>query len=97
MAMIQALAHKTILMVLGGQLSSGVAALRDCDPASTVVLMAEVGAEANYVGHHQKKLAFIFSAMRHLAEELRNLRWTVDYLALDNAENSKSISGEITQ
>ena len=33
--------------------------------------MAEVAAEADHVPHHPKKIAFLFSAMRHLAAELR--------------------------
>ena len=57
------LAMTTLIPVLGDQLSHGLASLRDADPATTVVLMAEVDAEATYVRHHQKKIAFLFSAM----------------------------------
>ena len=35
------------------------------------MLMVEVMAEATYVPHHKKKIAFILSAMRHFAAELR--------------------------
>ena len=59
----------TIVLILGDQLTPGIAALKASDPADTIVLMAEVQAEASYVGHHKKKLALIFSAMRHFADE----------------------------
>lgn len=39
--------------------------------------MAEVQELATYVQHHQKEIAFLFSAMRHFAEELRGLGWCV--------------------
>lgn len=68
-----------LVLVLGDQLSPGIAALAAADRARDVVVMAEVGAEASYVPHHPKKIAFTFSAMRHFAEELRADGWTVDY------------------
>ena len=86
---------KRLALVLGDQLSPAIAALRACDPADTVVLLAEVSAEASYVRHHQKKLALVFSAMRHFAIELRGLGWTVDYVTLDDPGNSGSLSGEV--
>lgn len=85
----------TIALILGDQLSPDIAALRASDPASTVVLMAEVMAEASYVRHHQKKLAFIFAAMRHFALELRSAGWTVEYVALDDPDNTGSLAGEV--
>lgn len=51
--------------------------------------------EASYVGHHQKKIAFLFSAMRHFADELRAAGWTVAYTQLDDPENSGSLVGEV--
>ncbi len=86
-----------LALILGDQLSPRVAALRACDPADTVVLLAEVSAEANYVRHHKKKLALVFSAMRHFASELRELGWTVDYVTLDDPANSGSLGGEVTR
>lgn len=41
--------------------------------------MAEVVEEATYVAHHPKKIAFLFAAMRHFADELRAAGWQVDY------------------
>ena len=56
--------------------------------------MAEVLEEATYVRHHKKKIAFLFSAMRHFADELARSGWRVDYTKLDHDENAGSLRGE---
>jgi deoxyribodipyrimidine photolyase-related protein len=86
----------TILrLVLGDQLTRGVSALRGLDTARDVVLMAEVHGEATYVRHHKQKIAFLFSAMRHFAEELRAEGVRVDYVRLDDPANTGSFQGEV--
>lgn len=60
-----------------------------------VILMAEVSEEATYVRHHQRKIAFLFSAMRHFAEGLRARGLIVDYVKLDDPENAGSFTGEL--
>jgi deoxyribodipyrimidine photolyase-related protein len=82
---------KQLILILGDQLTPAISALRD----ASVVLMAEVATEAGYVQHHKKKIAFLFSAMRHFAKELRGLGWTVDYTRLDDPDNAGSLSGEV--
>ena len=72
-----------------------MAALRDADPERDLIVMAEVRDEATYVPHHPKKIAFIFSAMRHFAEDLRNDGWRVAYTAYDDADNAGSVCGEL--
>lgn len=84
-----------LLVVLGDQLTRGIASLRDCDPAHDVILLAEVMEEATYVRHHPKKIAFLFSAMRHFAVELRQAGMVVDYVRLDDAGNRGSLRAEI--
>ncbi len=59
--------------------------------------MAEVMAEATYVRHHKKKIAFLFAAMRHHAEALRAAGWTVDYVRLDDLDNTATLSGEVAR
>ncbi len=86
----------TILVpVLGDQLSHHLPSLTDADPAETIVLMMEVWDEATYVRHHQQKIALIFAAMRHFADDLRARGFTVDYVALDDPANSGSFTGEV--
>ena len=86
---------RRLVLLLGDQLSPGVAALRSADRGRDVVLMVEVDQEATYVRHHKKKIAFLFSAMRHFSAALTEAGWTVDYVRLDEAGNSGSIAGEI--
>lgn len=51
--------------------------------------------EASYVPHHPKKIAFLFSAMRHFAAELESSGVQVRYVKLDDAGNSGSFTGEV--
>jgi len=67
-------------LILGDQLSPELATLRALDKERDLLLMAEVPAEATYVRHHQQKIAFIFSAMRHSAVALEQAGWRVRYL-----------------
>jgi len=85
----------TLRFVLGDQLSRDIAALRGLDPATDRVLMAEVRDEATHVRHHPKKIAFLFSAMRHFAQALRDEGVAVDYVRLDDPDNSGSFRGEL--
>ncbi|OYY72602.1 cryptochrome/photolyase family protein [Sphingomonas sp. 28-63-12] len=84
-----------IILILGDQLSPAIACLRTANKATAIILMCELAEETTYVRHHQKKLAFIFSAMRHFADELRQAGWTVDYVRLDDPGNSGSFRGEV--
>ncbi len=88
-------AKARLVLLLGDQLSEDIAALRQADKASDVVLLAEVAAEAGYVRHHRKKIAFLFSAMRHFAAALKKQGWNVDYVCLDDPDNSGDLPGEV--
>ncbi len=89
------LTDKTLVLVLGDQLSVSLSSLKAVDPARTIVLMCEVQQEATYVRHHKKKIAFLFSAMRHFADELRANGWAVDYRKLDQTSATGSFTSEI--
>ena len=82
-------------LVLADQLTHDVSALQNVDLEKDIVLMCEVSNETNYVKHHKKKIAFLFSAMRHFAQELGEKGINVRYIKLDDAENAGSFSGEI--
>ncbi|MEO0879771.1 MAG: cryptochrome/photolyase family protein, partial [Pseudomonadota bacterium] len=79
-----------LVLILGDQLTPEIASLRSADPSTDVVIMGEIVEEATYVQHHKKKLIFVFSAMRHFAENLREAGWSVDYAALDGAKTYTS-------
>ncbi|WP_439574614.1 cryptochrome/photolyase family protein [Phreatobacter sp.] len=81
--------------VLGDHLTRTVASLRDIDPARDIVLMVEVADETTYVPHHRQKIAFILSAMRHFAQDLKGEGIRVDYVRLDDAANTGSFTGEL--
>jgi len=86
---------RTLILILGDQLSLSLSSLKDADPARDRVLMCEVAEEATYVRHHKRKIAFIFSAMRHFAEELRQKGFDVRYTRLDDEGNAGSFGGEV--
>ncbi|WP_108445060.1 cryptochrome/photolyase family protein [Halomonas denitrificans] len=82
-----------LILVLGDQLSHDLATLRDL-PDGAVIALCEVGAEASYVPHHPQKIALIFAAMRHFAEELRERGLLVHYSALDDDDNAQDLISE---
>ncbi|MEX0300531.1 MAG: cryptochrome/photolyase family protein, partial [Kordiimonas sp.] len=68
--------------IMGDQLNQAISSLRYIDPANDIILMCEVWQEATSVKHHKKKIAFIFSAMRHFANELSAKGYRVHYTKL---------------
>jgi deoxyribodipyrimidine photolyase-related protein len=88
---------RRLILVLGDQLKPEISSLRSADKARDVVLLCEVWDEATYVRHHKKKIAFIFSAMRHFAAELRASGWTVEYQTLSQTGGSSSFTSEVEQ
>jgi len=84
-----------LVLVLADQCTDRIAALKAADRESDIAVMAEVADEASYVPHHPKKIAFLFSVMRHFAARLREDGWRVEYTTLDDPGNSGSIPGEL--
>jgi len=82
-------------LILADQLSESLASLQEIDKAHDVVMLCEVMEEASYVPHHPKKIAFLFSAMRHFAAELAACGVPVRYVKLDDVNNTGSFSGEV--
>jgi deoxyribodipyrimidine photolyase-related protein len=85
----------SLRIVLGDQLSHDLAALNGTDPARDSVLLMEVAEEGNYVPHHKQKIVLVLSAMRHFAAELRARGIAIDYVRLDDPENTGSLTGEV--
>ncbi|GAN80624.1 cryptochrome/photolyase family protein [Acidocella aminolytica] len=83
--------------VRGDQLSLGLPSLLACEKSSDVILMMEVREEAVTPRHHKKKIAFLLSAMRHFADELRGQGYRVDYITLDAPGNTHSFTSEISR
>lgn len=87
----------TIRMILGDQLSESISSLKGTDKDKDIIFMCEVLEEATVVPHHKKKIALIFSAMRHFAEALKVNGYQVTYVKLDDKNNSNSFTGEVNK
>ena len=86
---------RNLILILGDQLSLDISSLKNADPKQDFILMAELRDEATYVRHHKKKIAFLFSAMRHFAEELKEAGWPVDYIFYDDDKNTGDFTGAV--
>ena len=86
---------RTVRLILGDQLDLGIASLADIDPENDLILMAELKTEASYVKHHKKKIAFIFSAMRHFAEECRLKGLKICYIDYDSPKNKGNFISQL--
>ena len=84
-----------LCFILGDQLSETLSVLSEINTHDDVVLMCEVKEEATYVSHHPKKIAFLFSAMRHFAKLLKNKGYFVHYIKFDDPDNQGSLSKEL--
>jgi len=85
----------SLRLVFADQLTAELSALVDLEPDRDTVLMVEVAAETDHVPHHPKKIAFLFAAMRHFAEALRQRGIEVRYTRLDDDANASSFKGEV--
>ena len=85
----------TLRVILGDQLSHDISALAGLDRAYDRVLMMEVADETTYVRHHKQKIVLVLSAMRHFADELRAKGIAVDYVELDDADNTGRFDSEV--
>ncbi len=86
---------RDLRVLLGDQLTRTVSSLADLDPARDVVLMIEAQEEATCAPHHKQKIALILSAMRHFAQGLREEGVRVEYIRLDDPENTGSFTSEM--
>ena len=88
----------SLRIILGDQLSFGISALVGLDPERDVVLMMEVMEvmeENTYVQHHKQKIVLVLSAMRHFADALRQTGVTVDYVTLEDPDNTGELTTEM--
>ncbi|GEA08440.1 cryptochrome/photolyase family protein [Alteromonas sp. KUL42] len=84
-----------LILVLGDQLTESLSAIRNANKGEDLILMAEVQEEATYVKHHKKKIAFLFSAMRHFAAHLSALDHNVNYIKLNDESNQGSLLEQV--
>lgn len=84
-----------LVFIFGDQLSLSLTSLAKANKSGDVIFMCEVHAEATAVKHHKKKIAFLFSAMRHFADELVRDGYNVCYVKIDDPENTHSFETEL--
>ena len=84
-----------LCLVLGDQLSFDLASLKGLDTERDTVLLVEVMEEASHVPHHPQKITLIFSAMRHFAKALQQQGIRVQYVALDDPQNTGAVPSEL--
>ena len=85
----------TLRLLLGDQLNPLHSWFQTVDSQVVYVLM-EVRQETDYVLHHAQKILAVFAAMRDFARLLREAGHRVRYVALDEASNRQSITGNLT-
>ena len=88
---------RKLCFILADQLSHDLSSLQGLDPEKDAILMVEVLEEATYVEHHKKKIIFLFSAMRHFANELEAKGYSVHYIRIDDPANTGSFNGELAR
>ena len=86
---------KKLCFILGDQLNESLASLMTIDKQQDLVFFCEVREEATYVVHHPKKIAFLFSAMRHFAQQLAEQGYKVRYTKYTDEDNCGSFNTEL--
>ncbi len=86
---------KTLRFLYPDQLSNQISSLRDLDPKKDIILLCETLDWFTTVKHHKKKIVFILSSMRHFSETLKQKKWPVIYVKLNEEDNTGTIIGEI--
>lgn len=71
------------VLVLGDQLNRATGALAAADASTDRIVMVESHAKLRQRPWHRQKLAYVLSAMRHFAEELRDAGFAVEYRSAD--------------
>ncbi len=82
-------------LILADQLSESITSLQGINKKRDTIMLCEVMEEASCVPHHPKKIAFLFSAMRHFAAELESSGLRVRYVKLNDSKNTGSFTGEL--
>ncbi|MEP0710897.1 MAG: cryptochrome/photolyase family protein, partial [Algoriphagus sp.] len=81
---------KTLRLILGDQLNSNHSWFKETDPSVTY-LMLEMRQETDYVSHHIQKVVAFFLSMRNFAEQLKSEGHEVNYVKLDQDENTQAL------
>ena len=83
------------MILFGDQLDRQLPAVLSLDPDRDTILMMEVRSESEHVASHIQRTVLFLSAMRHHAAWLTKQGWRVDYVHLEDPENTHSFATEI--
>ncbi len=84
----------TLRFVFPDQLSASISSLKDTNKKD-VIFLCELLDDATYVKHHPKKIALIFSAMRHFADKIQSKGYNVRYIKLTDPGNTGNLFREL--
>ncbi|WP_331851803.1 cryptochrome/photolyase family protein [Polynucleobacter necessarius] len=87
--------EKRLILILGDQLDLQGAALTDFDPHADEVVMIESISEAQYIWTHKAKIALFLSAMRHFAQALIDLGYSVRYIKASPLSISQTLKEQV--
>lgn len=79
------------IWVFGDQLNTELGAFTDADPQHDVILIVESHKKISSRPWHRQRLHFLISSMRHFAQDLRTLGYTVDYQMAPTMADRKSV------
>lgn len=71
--------QRRTIWVFGDQLNTSLGAFSDANPKTDVILMVESHRKISTRPWHRQRIHFLISSMRHFAQDLRDLGYTVDY------------------
>lgn len=86
---------RSLLLVLGDQLSFDSSVFDGADPARDALWMAEVSEESTHVRSSKPRTALFLSAMRHFRDAALARGWRVLYTELDAPANAGTLAGEL--
>ena len=88
---------ETLFVVLGDQLDRQSELFSQIDTRNDALLMMEVGHESTSPVSHAQRTGMFLSAMRHHALWLKDRGFRVEYVGLDDEDNTQHFGGEIAR
>jgi len=86
-----------LVLILGDQLDHQNPALSEFENGQDLIWMAEVAQESEHVPSSKIRTALFLSAMRHFAKAQQELGRTVQYVQLDDTDNTQTLAGELSR
>lgn len=88
---------KRLLVLFGDQLDKQYLSDAGLQRERDVVALFEVSGESHHVPSHFQRTVLFLAAMRHFASALREDRWRVHYVRIDDEGNTGVLEGELSR